>query len=109
MTTNSQPTIPFVYVKFFMGLLSAAVIGLFVWVWNAQSSLTVLSINLQSLKEHVEEDLKDLREDTGNDAKQDSQISKHWRLHSWARGRINNLETKAGEPLSEWPDLGPPG
>ena len=109
MPTQVSPAIPPVYIKFFLGLLSAAVVGLFVWVWNAQSSLTVLSLNFTSLKENITKDMEELKEDTGSDAKQDSQLSKHWKLHNWARGRINTLETNSSMPLSEWPDLGPPG
>jgi hypothetical protein len=47
----------------------------------------------------------ELKQDTEADTRQNEQLSKHWRLHSWARQKINELERKVDLPLSAWPDF----
>ncbi len=90
-----------IYLKFFLGLLSTAVIGLFVWVWTAQSTLTKLDLKFDQITKEFDK----VQSDSSDDLRQDSQLKKHWKLHNWARGRINELERKNNMPLSEWPDL----
>ena len=53
----------------------------------------------------IDEKLDKLSEQSEIDASQTRQLSKQWKLHSWARGRINHLEHNAGERPSDWPDL----
>ena len=46
--------------------------------------------------------------DTAQDdriAKLEKTKTKHWKLHSWARGMIHTMQAKDGVPLSPWPDL----
>lgn len=90
-----------IYVKAFLGILSTAVIGLFVWVWSAQTTLTEMNFTINSMAE----DMMDLKTDSEADTRQDTQLTKHWRIHSWSRQKINELETAAGKPISAWPDL----
>lgn len=87
--------------RVFLGLLSAAVVGLFGWVWSAQIALTEMSIKLDNTIEEIAE----LKKDTETDNRQNDQISKHWKLHSWTRQKINELETASGKPISPWPDI----
>jgi len=81
--------------KVVISVLSAAIVGLFVWIWNAQTKLTLLTEKVSSLTA-----------DHSADVRQDAQLNKHWKLHNWARHSINELERKQNMPLSEWPDLG---
>jgi hypothetical protein len=53
----------------------------------------------------IDEKLNKLSEQSEVDASQNRQLSKQWKLHSWARGRVNHLEHKAGDRPSDWPDL----
>lgn len=53
----------------------------------------------------IDEKLSKLSEQSEVDASQNRQLSKQWKLHSWARGRINSLEQKGGHDISDWPDL----
>jgi len=39
------------------------------------------------------------------DEKQDRQIRKHWKLHSWAKDQINKLGRHHDIPIQPWPDL----
>ncbi len=96
------------YLKFFLGLLSTAVIGLFIWIWAAQSTLTTLSLEFNNLRKEIvvmSKEAKEMREDTDTDIKQNDSITKHWKLHSWTRHQINELERKNDMPLSAWPDF----
>lgn len=53
----------------------------------------------------IDEKLEKLSESSDVDESQTRQLSKQWKLHSWARGRINHLEHQGGERPSSWPDL----
>lgn len=90
-----------IFLKIAVGILTAALCGLFTWIWSAQNKLIVMSADIANLSDKV----KALSADTRSDEKQDSQISKHWRLHSWARSAINRIEKQNDMPLSDWPNL----
>lgn len=78
-----------IVLKSALWILTLSVISLFGWVWNAQTTLTTLTLS------------------TNVDVKQDATLKHHWTLHSWARGAINELERKGGDSLTQWPDLNP--
>jgi len=87
---NNSPLI-----KFFVGILSVAVIALFGWVWSAQQQLTKLNLTVEALATDNQESLR-----------QAKQLVKHWKLHNWERDRISELRNLHNLPLSPWPDLG---
>lgn len=39
------------------------------------------------------------------DNRQDATLSKHWKLHSWARDRLYEERVARGEQIDPWPDL----
>ena len=53
----------------------------------------------------IDEKLAALMEQSEIDKSQNRQLSKQWKLHSWARGRVNKLEQGAGIEVSTWPEL----
>ena len=93
-----------VLLKIVIGVLTTALTGLFIWIWTAQNKLTAMSINQDNLVKKVD----GIVADHSVDAKQDSQLSKHWQLHNWERDAIHELDTKVGLPLAKWPTFGNP-
>lgn len=65
------------------------------WQFDANAKLSV-----------IEEKLAKIEDDHTVDTKQDSQIVRFWKLHSWERDQINRLRVKAGMDVADWPDLG---
>jgi hypothetical protein len=86
--------------------LSAVTIGIssfaLKWSFNANAELKVIKSEMENIKEAI----KDLGEKSELDERQDSQISKFWRLHSWSREEINNINFRDNQPPAKWPDLG---
>ena len=87
-------------------LLSAVTIGIssfaLKWSFNANAELKVIRSEIENIKEAI----RDLGEKSELDERQDSQISKFWRLHSWSREEINNINFRDNQPPAKWPDLG---
>lgn len=75
-----------------MGVLMALALGLGGWALSTTQSLQIQMAVLQ-------QQLKD------NDT-HDKAITKHWKLHTWAREEINDLRIADGLPQARWPDLG---
>ena len=65
-----------------------------VWMFNTNAKIAVMDNKLSLLLD-----------DSENDERQDSQLSKHWQLHSWSRGQVNELRVKNDMDLATWPDL----
>lgn len=80
--------------KIAIWVLAITVPALFGWVWNTQTKLTTLSVQMDKLSEKNEAD-----------DRQDKTIGKFWKLHSWARLQINHLEQNANKPVSGWPSF----
>ena len=80
--------------KIVTGVLTTAIVGLFVWVWNANTDLKLLAASVAQVIA-----------DTEADRKQDIAISKHWKIVSFHRDQINALWHEAGQPPISWPDL----
>lgn len=74
--------------KIVTGVLTAGVLALASWVWSVQTTLTQVRQTI-----HAEQ-------------KQDATLTMFWRLHSWERDRIHELESKTGKEPTPWPDLG---
>lgn len=55
--------------------------------------------------EQLQSAIDKLSQQSEIDAHQSKTLAKQWKLHSWARGRINHLEHQAGERPSTWPEL----
>ena len=53
----------------------------------------------------LQQEVKELRDDKEPEIRQDRTIRKHWKLHNWARNRINELERKNNLPVGEWPEF----
>ncbi len=65
------------------------------WQFVANAEIKVIQHQLSEQSEQVQIDLK-----------HSSQLSKHWKLHGWAKDEINKLRAKHGLELESWPDLG---
>ena len=106
-----------------LGLLTMILAGLFSWTLVEVNALNkeVLTIRTERAVERNELDdaqnnietklalmqqtLDSIASDTDTDAKQDSQLKKHWVIVGRHRDWINELRAKAGLPLVSWPDL----
>jgi len=69
---------------------------------NAERKATAVQM------EHMNKAIEELSKKSELDKKQDGQLSKHWKLHSWTKREIDAMRFKAGDGPSEWPDLGGP-
>ena len=87
-----------VMVKWLLGIFASAILALssftLFWQFNANAQIEVLKIQLDEVKKKKDADVK-----------QDHQIQKFWKLHSWEKTRIDELRIRQKLPLSEWPDL----
>ena len=79
-------------------VLSAAIIGCFVWIWDVQSE--TIAFRTRYISDIT---ALNLRIETAHS--NDDTISRHWKLHTWAKDKINELRVKAGETITAWPDL----
>jgi hypothetical protein len=52
--------------------------------------------------------LTSIQENTDMEKAQSSQISKHWKLHNWAKEQITEIRVKDGMGIPTWPSLTPP-
>lgn len=72
------------------------------WGFDANAELKVMTVQMETMNKT----LQGLNKKTELDKKQDSQISKFWRLHSWTKKEIDSMRFKDGDGPSDWPDLG---
>ena len=72
------------------------------WSFDSNAEIKVMNERIKNLTESV----NDMSLKTELDKKQDSQLSKHWRLHGWSRDEINKLRHLNNQEPSSWPDLG---
>jgi len=83
-----------------LGVLGAIVLGLGGFVlqqaFGVHARLAVMEAALEQIVS-----------DTEADARRDETLSKHWRLHSWAKDRVTELRNMHNQPLVEWPELNP--
>ena len=75
------------------------------WSFHANAELKVISNEISNMQEIMDK----LGEKSDLDKKQDEQISKFWRLHSWSKTEVNKLRVKNGDDIEDWPDLGNSG
>jgi hypothetical protein len=71
------------------------------WSFDANADMKVMSVQMENMTESIEK----LSEKSELDKKQDASISKHWKLHNWARDEINKIHFKNNEEPVSWPDL----
>ena len=64
------------------------------WVFDTNAQIAV-----------AREQLTNVLSDSAVDNTQSATLSKHWKLHSWERVRINELRVQQGLPIAAWPDL----
>ena len=87
-------------------VLAAICIGLssfaLKWSFDANAEMRAMSVEMKNMATQMEK----MTQKTELDVKQDSQIAKFWRLHSWSRSEINKLRVKGGDDIAEWPELG---
>ena len=50
-------------------------------------------------------DVQLLKKATLDHHKLESKLTKHWKLHSWAKDEINKLRATHGFPIESWPDI----
>jgi len=70
------------------------------------TSAEVKAVQVQMVA--MQKSIDKLSEKSDLDKKQDSSISKHWKLHNWSRDEINNIKFKNGEAPVSWPSLDGP-
>ncbi len=87
--------------KLITGILVIALVGLFGWVWNANTTLTKMEISQTAMAKSITQ----LDEDSELDQAQSASIVKHWKIHNWTRDQVNSLRHAAGEPPVSWPPL----
>jgi len=71
------------------------------WTFDANAELKVIRVEMRAIHDTLEK----LSQNSEADKKQDSQLSKHWRLHTWAREEINRISVRDGSGIVSWPDL----
>ncbi len=64
------------------------------WTFDANANMATMQQTLDAIKS-----------DTESDKKQNESLSKHWKLHGWARDRITELRHMHDLELIPWPDL----
>lgn len=88
-----------------LGVLITIAMGLasfsLVWMFQMNAEITGMSHKIDALIVGLDE----LEEDHEADYKQDSALSKHWALHSWAKHEIIVLRQLHNLPPKEWPNL----
>jgi len=82
------------FFKILTSILTAALAALFVWVWNANTELKLLRVSVDELVTNKTADTK-----------QNEMLSKHWKIVSFHRDKINELRHDAGKGPVSWPDL----
>ncbi len=85
MTTNGDGITKWVNPK---TIITTMLIALGGWVWSTNQKIERV---LTKIEEHQDID------DT---------LSKHWKILSWTKDRINEERAARGEPIVGWPDLG---
>jgi len=85
--------------------LGTIILGITGWslLRNVQSIQTDAELSAQILL--LQQDIKELRENREPETRQDRTIRKHWKLHTWARDQINEIQKNNNMQLSKWPDL----
>jgi hypothetical protein len=71
------------------------------WMFNTNAKVAVMSEKLFTMSEKLDIALQD----TETDSIQNRQLSKHWKLHGWAKDEINVLRVKNGSNMTSWPEL----
>ena len=84
-------------VKWLVGIVAGIAIALSGW---ALSMVHDMAGDMKVVKLQLEQ----ITNDTDCDVKQSETLTKHWKLHGWARDEINTLRAEAGKPLAHWPD-----
>ena len=88
-----------------MGLLILILSGLFTWSLVRINSLNDRDAQLNTQIALMQQTLEDIKANTEDDARQDAQLSKHWRIVSTHRDWINALRMEHDLPLQSWPPL----
>lgn len=82
------------------------VITAFLAVTFGMSSWVLITlVDIESNQAVQQHRLAQVEQDKTVDVSQNTQLSKHWKLHSWARDEINTLRAKQGLDIKPWPDL----
>lgn len=90
------------------GVLAAICIGLsgFALKFNFDANADMKAMRVEM--NHMSEAIDKLSQTSDLHKKQDTTLSKHWKLHSWSREEINRLRFKAGDEPASWPNLSGP-
>jgi hypothetical protein len=88
-----------------MGLLILILSGLFSWSLIRINALNERDADLNTQIALMQQTLDDIKENTEDDARQDEQLRKHWRIVSTHRDWINGLRMEHDLPLHTWPNL----
>jgi alkylated DNA repair dioxygenase AlkB len=85
--------------------LGTVILGITGWslLRNIQSIQTDAELAAQILL--LQQDIKELRENKEPETRQDRTIRKHWKLHTWAKDQINEIQKSNNVPLGKWPDF----
>jgi len=71
------------------------------WTFDTNAEMKVMN----ERQSYVMESLDKMSQKSELDKKQDSQLSKHWTLHGWARDEINKLRHVSNLEPAPWPNL----
>jgi hypothetical protein len=88
-----------------MGLLILILSGLFTWSLVRINSLNDRDAQLNMQIALMQQTLEDIKDNTEDDARQDEQLRKHWKIVSAHKDWINDLRAREDLPLLSWPSL----
>lgn len=84
--------------KWIMSIFAAVIIGISGWT-------LVRSVSHGEQMTLMVHQIEELAADKEADKSQDESLSKHWKLHSWAKDQITGLRNQHDMPVVSWPDL----
>ena len=75
------------------------------WVFDANAQMAIMQNTLELKFADIDDSLITLADDTDDITRITKQLSKHWKLHNWAKDQVAELRHKNQMDPVSWPDL----
>ncbi|MHA2279455.1 MAG: hypothetical protein ACXAC5_00990 [Promethearchaeota archaeon] len=96
-------------IQVLLGIITTIALGIagfaLMWVFEANAQMATIQKAMELQFADVEDSLITLADDTDDITRITKQLSKHWKLHNWAKDQLSELRHQHQLPPVSWPDL----
>lgn len=91
--------------KVLLTVVGSIALGISSWALNKTIGMVEAMAEFKAELKVLDEKIDRMKDDKAEETKQDTTLSKHWKLHSWTRDEISAIKHKLEMGETKWPEF----